>query len=409
MSAVSIERGQIALDAMARATSAPAQLPKRVHESIVLTNADSVTVKPIDWLWAGYLPRGMLALLAGLPGCGKSTLALAMAATITNAGRWPDGTPMKSPGSVLIWSSEDAMETTLVPRLMAMNADLSRVQFVTGILDANGNRRAFDPSSDIRALEEQAASIADLRLLILDPVLSAVGGDSHKAAETRRGLQAVVDMASARTIAVLGITHFRKGSANTDPAERVIGSQAFVALARMVLVASKVEDPEGGKLTRIVARAKSNISADDGGFEFFLEQSEVKSGIWAQGVQWGGAITGSALAMLNDAEGVESRFDEEKNAVGDAVEFLRGALKAGQRPVKEIDDEAKGAGISKGTLKRARAKLNARAAKSAMHGGWMLELPKGLNNPEEAHPKSVSAFDEFEPLRENSTEVEVVL
>ena len=408
MSTLSLERGQRALDAIGGNNSPPEHQPKRVHDSVVLTDADSVTVKPIDWLWEGYLPRGMLALLAGLPGCGKSTLSLAMAATITNAGRWPDGTPMKSPGSVLIWSSEDAMETTLVPRLMASSADLSRVQFVTGFLDGDGNRRAFDPSQDIRALEEQAASIPDLRLLILDPVLSAVGGDSHKAAETRRGLQAVVDMASARNIAVLGITHFRKGSANTDPAERVIGSQAFVALARMVLVASKVDDPEGGRVKRIIARAKSNISADDGGFEFFLEQYEVKPGIWAQGVQWGGAITGSALTLLNEAENADGNNDE-KNVIDDAVEFLQNMLASGQVPSKDVETEAKAAGISVATLRRAKKQAKVKSVKSTMQGCWMLELRRCSSNPEDAHQKSVSTFEQVEHLRDESTETELEL
>jgi len=425
MSTVSRERGQAALDAMAYPTKCPecaAPLPpnathcamcgwapslaKRAHQSIVLTGADSVTVKPIDWLWEGYLPRGMMALLAGLPGCGKSTLALAITATITNAGRWPDGTPMNNPGSVLIWSSEDAMDTTLVPRLMAMNADLSRVKFVTGFLDAEGNRRAFDPSQDIRALEEQAALIPDLRLLIVDPVLSAVAGDSHKAAETRRGLQAVVDMASARNIAVLGITHFRKGSSATDPAERVIGSQAFVALARMVLVASKVKDPEGGKLTRIIARAKSNISADDGGFEFFLEQYEVKPGIWAQGVQWGGAISGSALALLNQAENTDGTNDE-RHVIDEAVEFLQNALASGQVQSKEVEADAKAAGISVATLRRAKKQAKVKSVKSAMQGCWMLELRRCSPNSEDAHPFVVSTFEQVEHLRAESTETEL--
>ena len=289
---------------------------------------------------------------------------------------------------------------------MAMKADLSRVRFVTGVVDVDGNRRSFDPSQDIRALEEQAASIPDLRLLILDPVLSAVGGDSHKAAETRRGLQAVVDMASARNIAVLGITHFRKGSANTDPAERVIGSQAFVALARMVLVASKVEDPEGGKLTRIVARAKSNISADNGGFEFFLEQYEIKPGIWAQGVQWGCAISGSALDLLNKAENTDGDNDE-KTIIDDAVEFLENALASGWLPSKEVEAEAKAAGISVATLRRAKKQLKVKSVKSAMQGCWMLELRRCSSNTEDAHPNSVSTFDQVEHLRAESAETEM--
>jgi len=374
--------------------------------TVVLTIASSVKIRPIDWLWEGFLPAGMLTLLAGLPGCGKSTLALAMAATITNAGRWPDGTPMRKAGSVLIWSSEDAVDTTLTPRLAIMQADLSKVHFVTGCRNADGTARPFDPSADIPMLQQQAAGISDLRMLILDPVLSAVGGDSHKAAETRRGLQAVVDMATARNIAVLGITHFRKGGKSTDPAERVIGSQAFVALARMVLVTSKVEDAEGGKLQRIVARAKSNISADDGGFEFDLVQEELQPGVIAQGVRWGGAISGSALALLNEAENADGNNDE-KTIVDDAVEFLQNTLANGQLPSKEVEAEAKAAGISVATLRRARKQAKVKSVKSAMQGCWMLELRRCSPNTEDAHPFVVSTFEQVEHLRAESAETEL--
>lgn len=75
---------------------------KQTPATVQLTRASDVTMRPIDWLWHGFLPRGMLTLLAGLPGCGKSTLALALATTVTNAGRWPDATPMRTPSGVLI-------------------------------------------------------------------------------------------------------------------------------------------------------------------------------------------------------------------------------------------------------------------------------------------------------------------
>jgi putative DNA primase/helicase len=382
----------------------------KTPDAVTLTRASDVQIRPIDWLWDGYLPRGMLTLLAGLPGCGKSTLALAFAATITSAGRWPDGTPVRTPGSVLVWSSEDAADTVLTPRLIACGADLSRVHFVDESRDADGSLRPFDPSTDMQLLQRRIESMPDLCLMILDPVLLAVGGDSHKAAETRRGLKAVVDMAAARNVAILGITHFRKGGTATDPAERVIGSQAFVAQARMVLIASKVQDPDDSKsMKRIIARAKSNISPDDGGFSFHLEQSEVKPGIHAQGISWGGAISGSALALLNDAEGVESKINDEKSAREIAADFLREVLKDGAKPSKEIEAEARDAGISRASLRRAKDKLKVLPAKSAMLGGWTWQLPKVLNSPEDAHTKKVSTFDEIEHLRgENDlTELEL--
>lgn len=61
----------------------------------------------------------------------------------------------------------------------------------------------------------------------------------------------------------------------------------------MVLVAAKVQS-EDEKPLRVLARAKSNIGPDDGGFEYFLEQSEVATGIVASHVAWGKAVEGTA-------------------------------------------------------------------------------------------------------------------
>jgi putative DNA primase/helicase len=400
-----IDEQQIARDSWASTKSKPESV------TLTLTRASDVLVKPISWLWDGYLPRGMLTLLAGLPGCGKSTLALALAATVSSAGRWPDGTPMRAPGRVLIWSSEDAPDTVLVPRLIACGADLSKVHFVDAARSPDGTTRPFDPSTDMQLLQAQVEPMHDLSLLILDPVLSAVGGDSHKAAETRRGLQAVVDMAAIRNVAVLGISHFRKGSKATDPAERVIGSQAFVALARMVLIASKVEDPDDPKNQKhIVARAKSNISPDDGGFEFHLEQSQVKAGIWAQGISWGGAITGSALALLNDAEGVDSEINDRKSGNRDAMDFVREVLTGGQVAAKEVDRQAREAGFTKKQVWTAKTRLGVKSVKSAMAGGWVWSLSKIPFDAEEyqdSPSQSEGIFEKKRNLRDENQKLGV--
>ena len=89
-----------------------------------LVCAAAITPEPIDWLWEGWLATGKLHILAGAPGTGKTTVALAFAATISCGGRWPDGA-RADPGQVLIWSSEDDAKDTLVPRLIAMGANLN--------------------------------------------------------------------------------------------------------------------------------------------------------------------------------------------------------------------------------------------------------------------------------------------
>jgi hypothetical protein len=54
---------------------------------------------------------------------------------------------------------------------------------------------------------------------------------------------------------------------------RVIGSIAFAAVVRIVLVAAKVIYEDGGH-KRILVRGKSNIGRDEGGFEYHIEQSQ---------------------------------------------------------------------------------------------------------------------------------------
>jgi hypothetical protein len=77
--------------------------------------------------------------------------------------------------------------------------------------------RAFDPARDIAALVRKAELIGDIGLLIVDPIVSAVGGDSHKNAETRRSLQPLVDLGARLQCAILGISHFTKGTSGREP------------------------------------------------------------------------------------------------------------------------------------------------------------------------------------------------
>ena len=243
-------------------------------DGVVLVQGTSIQPASVSWLWQYWLALGKLHILAGQPGQGKTTIALACASVVSSGGSWPDGSRCAS-GNVLIWSGEDDPADTLVPRLLAMGSDLSRVHFVDGTR-IEGKKQPFDPARDLAALTTKAESIGDVRLLIVDPVVSAVAGDSHRNTEVRRELQPVVDLGVALDCAVLGISHFSKGSSGREPVERVTGSVAFGAVARVVMCAAKVKGEDGDD-RRILARAKSNIGPDQGAFEYSIEQLELQS------------------------------------------------------------------------------------------------------------------------------------
>ncbi|WGJ13746.1 hypothetical protein QEV83_13785 [Methylocapsa sp. D3K7] len=132
-----------------------------------------------------------------------------------------------------------------------------------------------------------------------------MAGDSHKNGETRRSLQPLVDLASDVKATLLGVTHFSKGTSGREPIERITGSIAFAALARVVMVAAKepaAEDGTAGR--RILARAKSNIGPDEGGFAYSLELVPMPGDatIEASVAVWGERIDGTARDMLAVAE-----------------------------------------------------------------------------------------------------------
>ena len=348
------------------------RVSKPPADGVVIERGSDLRIVPVAWLWRDWLARGKLHLLAGAPGQGKTTIALAFAATVTSGGRWPNGASCK-PGNVLIYSGEDDPADTLAPRLLASGADMSRCYFVKGTR-IDGEEQAFDPARDMEKLRKCIASMpGGIDLLIVDPIVGAVTGDSHKNTETRRGLQPLVDLAAECRCALIGITHFQKGGQGTDPSMRVIGSVAFTALARVVMVAAKVQS-EDDKPLRVLARAKSNIGPDDGGFEYHLEQTEIQTDVFASHVAWGNAVDGSARELLTDPD------DDAGNDANDAATILQAELVSDcWTPADAAKKAVTRQGFTAKQVWSASKKLGVIRKKGGMTAGWYWRLPGGVD------------------------------
>jgi putative DNA primase/helicase len=363
-----------------------ARVPAPITSAAVrLTRGDAVEMKPVQWLWPGFLPAAMLSIIGGATGCGKTTIALSLAATITKGDAWPDGTSCSAPGDVLVWSGEDP-QSVLAARLTAMGANLSRVYFVDGVGEGEA-ARAFDPGRDMAQLEQVARSLPAPRLLIVDPIVSAVAGDAHKSNEVRRALQPVVDLGQRLGCAVIGITHFTKGTAGRDPVERVTGSIAFAALARLVMVAARVKG-EGGE-RRVFVRAKSNIGPDDGGFVYTLERVPVQFAIEGQLVRWIEPLQGSASEALAEAERTDER--EEDGTKAEIRDFVRQVIASREgRPVPSIDfeHEATTAGLKWAKVRAGlpRMGITRRKTPGTKTGGWYWEISNQAEWDKNASP-----------------------
>jgi hypothetical protein len=331
---------------------------------LYVRNAADIVPVPVSWLWRERLPVGKLVVFAGEPGQGKSRASLSIASIISRAGFWPACEGRAEQGEVLIANFEDDEADTSVPRLQAERADLSKIRFLEGVPGDKG-RRAFDLTLDADRLAAHLELYPATRLLIVDPISACMGGtDSHRNAEVRGVLQPLADVARQYKVCVIAITHLNKG-AGTKALHRVIGSIAFTAAARVVFAIARDEDDPDAKRTLFLP-IKNNLGNDRTGLSFTTEVTQLPSGIYAPRIEWGdNAITTTADEALSEP-------DEERGAGRDARDFLRNILTNGPVASKEVQTEAKNAGISVATLRRAQTALKVKAEKPGMVWTWRL-------------------------------------
>lgn len=353
--------------------------------SIDLPSADTIPLQPIEWIWPGWIAKGKLHVLAGQPSTGKTTLALDFASTITRGGTWPDGT--RAPfGRVIVWSGEDGISDTIKPRLIAAEADERQVLILRGTWQS-GRSRQFDFERDLHLLEAAIAQHGSVSLIIIDSIVQAVSGSSNSNTAVRKTLTPLVDLADRMGCAILGLTHVSKGSKKKAPLDRVTGSLAYGAAARVVTLAMRDESDDE---RRILVRAKSNIGPDDGGFAYRIVSAEVPTNagmVQSSAVVWEEELHGSAKEILDQAEGND--VSPRANKLDESKQFLETLLAAGQVTSSKVQEEAGRAGFAWATVRRAAKTLGVVSIKGQGPGGqWTWSLPRP------SYPVSFSRFDD---------------
>lgn len=346
-------------------SKAKKSLPKR---KLKLTAASSITPKPVHWLWQGRIAEGTLALLAGREGIGKSTLAYRLAADITRGKL--DGAHKGDPRSVIIVATEDSWEFTIVPRLMAANADLDKVFRVE---PTDQDEYGISLPRDIEELS-MVTKESGTTLILLDPLMSRVDSklDTHKDSEVRQALEPLVKMGNTSGAAVLGLIHVNKGG-SSDPLSTLMGSRAFSAVARAVLYV--VENPENRDI-KVMGQPKNNLGRTDlSDLTYTLATKNV--GVWE-----GEAIDSVQLTWGNDLpsgahrEMVNPPKAHNKTKAQLAMEWIEEFLtENGKTASTAVKAAAKEEGYVGGTLDRAKLDANVKVTREGFPGITYWELP----------------------------------
>lgn len=323
--------------------------------ALQLTPASAIKPRPVKWLWDGRIAIGTLALLAGREGIGKSTLAYWLVAQITR-GMLP-GQSLGKPRAVLIAATEDSWEHTIVPRLIAARADLSKV-FRVAVRSADEAYVGMNVIKDLKLLEQAAVQV-EAGLLLLDPLMSRLGDqDTHKDSEVRVALEPVVDVADRVGMSVLGLIHHNK-SGSTDPLQLIMGSKAFTAVARSVHTV--VIDPDDEEEERkLFGTPKNNLGRTNlPTLSFTIVEAAVDTDegtAWTGRLVWGAEVSESISAVM-ERSGAENT---DRTALKEAAEWLHDFLSmTGVVGSARVKEEGRKVGHSESALKRARHRIKA--------------------------------------------------
>ena len=336
-------------------------------EMVLLRPLANVAAVAVEWLWRGRVPLGMLTMLDGDPGLGKSAVAFDLGARLTRGAAMPlSGDPPSAPAGVLLLCAEDSAAHTLRPRMEAAGANLKRVYDLTKPVTLPG---------DLPVLES-IVKAGKIKLVVIDPVMSFLGSgvDSNSDQSARQALTPLKGLAERTGAAVILIRHLNKKNGNTA-AYRGGGSIAFAAAARSALVAGR--DP-GGQPGGVLASVKCNVGPRPDSVSYSIAECPVQLAdgrlIQMPMVAWGELrpdLSADDIVTRPEARGPEERGPKRD----EARDWLRRELAGSAVAKTELESLAAGAGLGWRTVERAADELGVLKRRAEFGGASFWSLP----------------------------------
>ena len=312
----------------------------------VKTFADMVgMIGPVEWAWKPWLPKGMLVILAGESGAGKSGLALRLAGCFLRGDPWPDGQPFTGERGAVLWGEAEAAQAVNLDRAKAWGLPLD--QLYTPLSNPLDDLKLDQEGH--RAMLAQKAALPEVKLIVIDSLRGVLGRGDENASETLNFIKWLAELARDTGKCLVLSHHLRKRSIFDGEGvelERLRGSSAIVQTARVVWALDVPDVAE--KANKRLSVIKSNLAKFPDPVGMTIDET---------GVRFGAAP---------EAPRPETRADQ-------AIDLLLNLLQGGPRPANEIEQEFNDAGISIATLKRGKAKLGVVSIKDRT--GWKWSLP----------------------------------
>jgi len=338
------------------------------RRELVLETAADIEPRRINWLWPQRISLGALTIVTGQVGISKSTLTIDIAARVTTAMRWSDGSGSAPRGDVILVGSEDDPGKVVIPRLTAAGADMARIQICRGVKSVNTTH--LDPlliERDLELVRRQLDRLPEVRLIVFDPLSENVSADENSNAQIRQALQPLVALAQERDVAIVAVLHQSKKT-DLGVVQRIAGASSYGQLARHILAV--MNDPEdetvGMERRRLVVVAKNSYGQQNVGQKYRVT---TRSGDPA--IEWLPGIVEIDADQISSRPSGGAHHTERQS---DAADALREALAAGEADAADVIEAMARQGFSERQVRRAAKTLGVQKHQGFRKWRWSLPI-----------------------------------
>ena len=345
-----------------------------------------------QWVFDKVIPQGKLTVLMGESGVGKSLTALEIAAKVTRGLTWPHDDQPQKPGSVILFAPEDSPSENIRPRLVASQADLSKVILIPGFSEQDEETEqklswTFQLDRDMSFLETKLKSLqqadANIRMLVIDPIDCFLESAKVKKKAMAEHLAVRLAKLAAETgLAIVIVTNLPRGVKGFSPlnsTNRRAGDMGpFGAAARSVWMVGQDLD---NRNRRLLLPIKTNYCELPNSMAYQIVDGVIQ---WEQD---GSTLTGDEyLTKCGEYLQDQKRAAREaQSKLAKAMKWLRGMLleKGGPLAKEQLVVDADANNITKATLRRAYDALDCRSVNNEFQGKWYWYLKEMIPKRDE--------------------------
>jgi hypothetical protein len=330
-------------------------------ENLKLITMRDVEAEQINFLWEPYIAYGKITIVQGDPGDGKTTMMLAIAASVTRGESIAEdgGSAALLPSDVIFQTAEDGLADTIKPRLEQLGADCSHVH----VIDEEDKTLSLVDERIEAAIVRAAA-----KLFILDPLQAYMGSaDMNGTGGVRPLMKRLAAVAESTGAAIVLIGHLNKNG-NSKSVYRGLGSIDIPAAARSVLTVGRLVNVDENM--RAFIQTKSNLAPTGKPQAFAFDP--------VSGFLWLGNCDVTIKELLEGKK-------EEKGAsqLDLAKAFITGLLACGDVLSGVVFEKGASVGFPEATMKRAKSELGIKSAKRGNEWFWVTKPNQGYQGAQE--------------------------